>query len=270
MRTTRPILEARGLVKRFGQVVALDGADFELYPDEILAIIGDNGAGKSTLIKALSGALQPDDGEIRLDGEPVHFRSPRDARRAGIETVYQDLAVAPALDIAANIFLGRERRRSGPLGLVLRLLDKRAMRREAARHFDELKIGVQSMTQPVENLSGGQRQGVAVARAAKWAERLAIMDEPTAALGVKETRQVLDLIGRVRERGLPVILISHDMPHVFELADRIQIMRLGKRVAVVTPQTHTMPEAVAIMTGATRGELEQVLHKAPPEPEGGE
>ena len=270
MSTTRPILEARGLVKRFGQVVALDGADFELYPDEILAIIGDNGAGKSTLIKALSGALQPDDGEIRLDGEPVHFRSPRDARRAGIETVYQDLAVAPALDIAANIFLGRERRHRGPLGLVLRLLDKRAMRREAARHFEELKIGVQSMTQPVENLSGGQRQGVAVARAAKWAERLAIMDEPTAALGVKETRQVLDLIGRVRERGLPVILISHDMPHVFELADRIQIMRLGKRVAVVTPQTHTMPEAVAIMTGATRGELEQVLHKAPPEPEGGE
>ena len=267
MSATRPILEARGLVKHFGQVVALDGADFELYPDEILAIIGDNGAGKSTLIKALSGALQPDDGEIRLDDEPVHFRSPRDARRAGIETVYQDLAVAPALDIAANIFLGRERRRSGPVGLVLRLLDKRAMRREAARHFDELRIGVQSMTQPVENLSGGQRQGVAVARAAKWAERLAIMDEPTAALGVKETRQVLDLIGRVRERGLPVILISHDMPHVFELADRIQIMRLGKRVAVVTPQTHTMPEAVAIMTGATRGELELVLHKAPPEPE---
>jgi fructose transport system ATP-binding protein len=261
-----PILQARGLVKRYGHVVALNGADFELYPEEIVAIIGDNGAGKSTLIKALSGALQPDDGEILLDGDRVRFRSPGDARRAGIETVYQDLAVAPSLDIAANIFLGRESRRGGPLGFGLRLLDKRAMRREAAMHFAELKIGVQSMTQAVEQLSGGQRQGVAVARAAKWARRLAIMDEPTAALGVKETRQVLDLILRVREGGLPVILISHDMPHVFELADRILIMRLGKRVAVVTPQTHTMPEAVAIMTGATRAELEQSLTtEEPPE-----
>jgi fructose transport system ATP-binding protein len=246
-----PILEARGIVKRYGHVVALDGADLELYPGEILAIIGDNGAGKSTLIKALSGALQPDDGEINLDGERVHFRSPRDARRAGIETVYQDLAVAPALDIASNIFLGRELRRRGPQGRVLRMLNKGAMRREATRHFAELQIGIRSMTQPVENLSGGQRQGVAVARAATWARRVVIMDEPTAALGVKETRQVLDLIRRVRERGMPVILISHDMPHVFELADRIQIMRLGRRVAIVTPLTHSMPEAVAIMTGAT-------------------
>jgi fructose transport system ATP-binding protein len=252
-----PILEARGVVKRYGHVVALDRADFELYPGEILAIIGDNGAGKSTLIKALSGALQPDDGEILLDGERVHFRSPADARSAGIETVYQDLAVAPSLDIATNVFLGREQRRRGPLGHVLRMLDKGAMRRDAARHFAELKIGVRSMSQPVENLSGGQRQGVAVARAATWARRVVIMDEPTAALGVKETRQVLDLIARVRERGLPVILISHDMPHVFELADRIQIMRLGRRVALVTPQSHSMNEAVAIMTGATRGDLEE-------------
>jgi fructose transport system ATP-binding protein len=259
-----PILEARGLVKRYGHVVALNGADFELYPNEIVAIIGDNGAGKSTLIKALSGALQPDEGELRLDGERVRFRSPGDARRAGIETVYQDLAVAPSLDIAENIFLGRESRWRGPLGFVLRLLDRRSMRREAARHFAELKIGVQSIKQPVENLSGGQRQGVAVARAAKWAKRVAIMDEPTAALGVKETRQVLDLILRVRESGLPVILISHDMPHVFELADRILIMRLGRRVATVTPQTHTMPEAVAIMTGATKAELEQALDKDAP------
>jgi fructose transport system ATP-binding protein len=259
MSNRQSILEARGLVKRFGQVTALDGADFELYPNEIVAIIGDNGAGKSTLIKALSGALQPDDGEIRLDGNRVRFRSPGDARAAGIETVYQDLAVAPSLDIASNIFLGREARYRGPLGLALRLLDKRRMRREAAEHFAELQIAVQSITQPVENLSGGQRQGVAVARAAKWARRLAIMDEPTAALGVRETRQVLDLILRVREGGLPVIIISHDMPHVFELADRILIMRLGKRVAVVTPQTHTMPEAVAIMTGATKAELEQAM-----------
>jgi fructose transport system ATP-binding protein len=261
---SEPLLEARGLVKHFGQVVALDGADFDLYPGEIVAIIGDNGAGKSTLIKALSGALQPDEGEIRLAGERVRFRSPLDARREGIETGYQDLAVSPALDIASNIFLGRELRRGGLLGHVLRALDKRAMRREAARYFAELKIGIPSIGQAVENLSGGQRQGVAVARAAAWGRRLVIMDEPTAALGVKETRQVLDLIRRVRDRGLPVILISHDMPHVFELADRIQIMRLGKRVAVVTPQTHSMPEAVAIMTGATRVELERALTKEAP------
>lgn len=261
MNAPTPVLEGRGLVKSFGQVVALNGADFELYPGEITAIIGDNGAGKSTLIKVLSGAFQPDSGEILLDGENVRFRSPLDARRVGIETVYQDLAVAPALDIAANIFLGRELRRGGPAGSLLRALDKRAMRREAARHFSELKIGIPSIGQAVENLSGGQRQGVAVARAAAWGRRLVIMDEPTAALGVKETRQVLDLILRVRERGLPVILISHDMPHVFELADRIQIMRLGKRVAVVTPKTHSMPEAVAIMTGATQIELERSLAK---------
>jgi len=259
--TPTPILQARGIVKSFGQVVALDGADFELYPGEITAIIGDNGAGKSTLIKVLSGAFQPDEGEILLDGEHVRFRSPLDARRVGIETVYQDLAVAPALDIAANLFLGRELRRGGLAGRLLRALDKRTMRREAARHLSELKIGIPSIGQAVENLSGGQRQGVAVARAAAWGRRLVIMDEPTAALGVKETRQVIDLILRVRERGLPVILISHDMPHVFELADRIQIMRLGKRVAVVTPKTHSMPEAVAIMTGATQVELERSLSK---------
>jgi len=258
-----PLLEARGLVKRFGHVTALAGADFDLLPGEISAIIGDNGAGKSTLIKALSGALQPDAGEIRLDGERTTFRSPRDARLVGIETVYQDLAVAPALDIAANVFLGRERRRGGPIGRLFRLLDKRAMRRDAERHFEELGIRVQSMAVAVESLSGGQRQGVAVARASAWARRLVIMDEPTAALGVKETGQVLDLIRRVRDRGLPVILISHDMPHVFDLADRIHIMRLGRRVAVVTPKSHTMAEAVAIMTGATQGELERAMTKDP-------
>jgi len=256
-----PVLAARGLVQRFGPVVALNETDFDLFPDEITAIIGDNGAGKSTLIKVLSGAFQPDDGELLLDGERVRFRSPLDARRVGIETVYQELAVAPALDIAANIFLGRELRRRGLAGRLLRALDKRTMRREATRHLSELQIRIPSIGQAVENLSGGQRQGVAVARAAAWGKRLVIMDEPTAALGVKETRQVLDLILRVRERGLPVILISHDMPHVFELADRIQIMRLGRRVAVVTPRTHSMPEAVAIMTGATRVELERTLTK---------
>jgi fructose transport system ATP-binding protein len=252
--TQMPVLQARGLVKRYGHVTALDGTDFELYPGEVLAVIGDNGAGKSTLIKALSGAIIPDEGEILLDGEPVRFHSPLDARRQGIETVYQDLAVAAALDIAENLFLGRELRRPGPLGSLLRLLDKPRMRREAARYMSELKIGIRSTSQAVETLSGGQRQGVAVARAAAWAQRVVIMDEPTAALGVKESGMVLDLIRRIRARGLPVILISHNMPHVFEVADRVHILRLGRRVAVVTPRTHSMSEAVAIMTGAMAGQ----------------
>jgi fructose transport system ATP-binding protein len=250
MSAVQPVLEAHGLVKRYGHVTALNGADLELYPGEILAVIGDNGAGKSTLIKSLVGAVAPDEGEIRLDGQPVHFRSPIDARRAGIETVFQDLAVAPSLDIATNIFLGRERRRRGVLGKLLRLLDKPQMRREARAQLDQLKIGIQSIGQAVETLSGGQRQGVAVVRAAAFAQRVVIMDEPMAALGVKESGMVLELIRNVRDRGMPVILISHDMPHVFEVADRIQIMRLGRRAAVVTPQSHSMAQAVAIMTGA--------------------
>jgi len=244
------VLHAEHVAKSCGAVVALRDVSLRLGKGEVLGLVGDNGAGKSTLIKVLSGALQPDEGEMRLDGEEVTFKTPLDARRAGIETVYQDLAVAPALDIASNLFLGRELRRSGPLGQVLRMLDKRAMRKEASRALAELNIGVQSVRAAVQDLSGGQRQGVAVARAAAWGRRVVIMDEPTAALGVKETAQVVELIKRVRERGLPVILISHDMPHVFELADRIHIMRLGKRAAVVTPQSHTMQEAVAIMTGA--------------------
>lgn len=244
------VMEARGLVKRYGHVTALDGADFELRSGEILAVIGDNGAGKSTLIKALSGAVIPDDGEIRLDGRPVRFRSPMDARHAGIETVYQDLAVAPAMSIAENLFLGRELRRPGVLGSVLRMLDRPRMRDESVVHLRELKISVGSMTQPVETLSGGQRQGVAVARGAAFARHVVIMDEPTAALGVKESNTVLDLIRRVRDRGLSVVLISHDMPHVFEVADRIHVARLGKRVAVLNPRRMSMSDAVAVMTGA--------------------
>jgi fructose transport system ATP-binding protein len=246
-----PVLQASGLVKRFGRVTALNGADLELYPGEILAVIGDNGAGKSSLIKCLSGAMSPDEGEIRLNGQVVSFRGPPDAQAAGVETVYQTLAVAPALDIAANIFLGRERRMSGPLGSVLRMVDRNGMRRDAKRALDDLGIGtLQDITQPVETLSGGQRQAVAVARAAAFGSKVVILDEPTAALGVKETGQVLGLIRDLRERGLPVILISHNMPNVFEVADRIHIQRLGRRAAVVTPQSHTMAEAVAIMTGA--------------------
>jgi fructose transport system ATP-binding protein len=248
------IFEARGVTKRYGHVVALDGVDFELRAGEVLAVIGDNGAGKSTLTKVLSGAVVPDEGELRLDGAPIRFASPIDARRRGIETVYQDLAVAPALDIASNLFLGREYRRPGVLGRVFRQLDKRRMRDEAARYLAELKFRIPSIGSAVEGLSGGQRQGVAVARAGMFASRLVIMDEPTAALGVRESGQVLDLIRSIRARGLPVILISHNMPQVFDIADRIHIMRLGRRVALTTPDRHTMAEAVAIMTGAAPGD----------------
>jgi fructose transport system ATP-binding protein len=247
----RPVLRASGLVKRFGRVTALDGSDLELHAGEVLAVIGDNGAGKSSLIKCLSGAMVPDEGTIELDGAPVSFRRPQDAQAAGIETVYQTLAVAPALDIATNMYLGRERRRPGVLGSVFRMMDIAGMRKDAKRALDDLGIGtLQDITQAVETLSGGQRQAVAVARAAAFGSKVVILDEPTAALGVKESGQVLQLIRDLRDRGLPVILISHNMPHVFEVADRIHIQRLGRRAAVVTPRSHTMAEAVAIMTGA--------------------
>ena len=246
------VLSARGLVKRYGHVTALDGADFDLAAGEILAVIGDNGAGKSSLIKVLSGALVPDEGELRLDGAPVHFGSPLDARRAGIETVYQDLAVAPALSIAENLFLGREVRRAGVLGGLLRMLDKQRMLEESHAHMQALGIGVRSMTQTVETLSGGQRQAVAVARGAAFARHVVIMDEPTAALGVTEGAMVLDLIRRARDRGLAVVLISHNIPQVYEVADRIHVQRLGKRVAVLDPRMVGMSDAVAVMTGAAQ------------------
>ncbi len=246
-----PILKARGLVKRYGRVTALDNADFDLYPGEILAVIGDNGAGKSSLIKALSGAVTPDEGEIHLDGQKVQFTSPMQAREAGIETVYQNLALSPALSIADNMFLGREIRRKGPLGNVLRLLDHKEMQRVAREKLSELGLmTIQNINQAVETLSGGQRQGVAVARAAAFGSKVVIMDEPTAALGVKESRRVLELILDVRSRGLPIVLISHNMPHVFEVADRIHIHRLGKRLTVINPKEYTMSDAVALMTGA--------------------
>jgi fructose transport system ATP-binding protein len=244
------VMQAKGIIKRYGQVTALDGTDFELRAGEILAVIGDNGAGKSSLIKALSGATVPDEGELLLDGQLVHFKSPIDARRKGIETVYQDLAVAPAMSITENLFLGRELIKPGPLGQLFRLLDKKRMLEQAISRMAELKVGIRSMTQAVETLSGGQRQCVAVARAAAFAQHVVILDEPTAALGVKEGNMVLELIRRVRDKGLPVILISHNMPHVFEIADRIHIQRLGKRAAVVNPKTISMSDTVAVMTGA--------------------
>jgi fructose transport system ATP-binding protein len=252
--THKIVMQAKGLVKRYGQVTALDGADFELRAGEILAVIGDNGAGKSSLIKCLSGATVPDEGLISLDGNPIYFKSPIDARRAGIETVYQDLAVAPAMSIAENLFLGREIRREGFAGSVLRMLDKKKMLAQSIERMNDLKVGIRSMTQAVETLSGGQRQCVAVSRAAAFAQHVVIMDEPTAALGVKEGNMVLELIRRVRDKGLPVVLISHNMPHVFEIADRIHVARLGKRAAVLNPKKISMSDTVAVMTGAMKPE----------------
>ncbi|WP_188112471.1 ATP-binding cassette domain-containing protein [Rhizobium tropici] len=257
--TGEPLLTARGLVKRYGRVTALDNADFDLYPGEILAVIGDNGAGKSSLIKAISGAVTPDEGEIKLEGKPVHFRSPMEAREAGIETVYQNLALSPALSIADNMFLGREIRKSGVLGSVFRMLDRPAMEKRARDKLTELGLmTIQNINQAVETLSGGQRQGVAVARAAAFGSKVVIMDEPTAALGVKESRKVLELILDVRARGLPIVLISHNMPHVFEVADRIHIHRLGRRLTVINPKEYTMSDAVAFMTGAKAPPVENV------------
>jgi fructose transport system ATP-binding protein len=234
--TEKPVLQAHNLVKRYGRVTALDHADFDLMPREILAVIGDNGAGKSSLIKALVGAIVPDEGKILLNGNIVHFRSPIDARKAGIETVFQNLALSPSLSITDNLFLGRERRSGGLWGSFFRTLDQRSMRVEAREALSGLGLTtVQNINQTVETLSGGQRQGVAVARAAAFATTAIIMDEPTAALGVKESRKVLELILEVRSKGLPVVLISHNMPHVFEVADRIHIHRLGRRACVIKP-----------------------------------
>ena len=246
-----PILSAKSLVKKYGRVTALDQCDFELYPGEVLGVIGDNGAGKSTLIKAVSGAVMPDEGEVYLDGRQVHFTSPIHARQHGIETVYQTLAMSPALSIADNMFMGRELRRPGILGAVFHMLDRPAMEKFAREKLSELGLmTIQNIKQAVETLSGGQRQGVAVARAAAFGSKVIILDEPTAALGVKESRRVLDLINDVRSRGIPIILISHNMPHVFEVSDRIHVHRLGRRLCVIDPKEHSMSDAVAFMTGA--------------------
>jgi fructose transport system ATP-binding protein len=262
----RPVLQARNLTKAYGRVVALDRANLELYPGEVLGVIGDNGAGKSTLIKCFSGAVIPNSGEIFIDGEQVRLHSPGDSQAAGIETVYQTLAVCPALDISTNLYLGRERLKPGFRGKYLRMLDLSGMRAAARKEMSDLGLlTIQDMGQAVETLSGGQRQGVAVARAAAFGQRVIIMDEPTAALGVKESAKVLQLIRDVRERGIPVILISHNMPHVFDVADRIHIHRLGRRVAVVTPESHSMADAVAIMTGALEsGQTEEEMSRPRP------
>jgi simple sugar transport system ATP-binding protein len=243
------LLEARGLVKRFGHVTALDGADFTVRADEIVALVGDNGAGKSTLVKALSGVHALNAGEIRFKGEPITLASPVHARELGIETVYQDLALAPDLEPAANLFLGRELLRAGLLGR-LGLLDKAAMRRRTDEAFATLGVALRGGSLPVATLSGGQRQGVAVSRAVMWASQVIFMDEPTAALGVVQTRAVLDLIRQVKRSGRSVVLVSHNMPEVFEVADRIEVLRLGRRVAQLNAADATMEDVIGAMTGA--------------------
>jgi fructose transport system ATP-binding protein len=248
---SEPILKARGLIKRYGRVTALDNCDFDLMPGEIMAVIGDNGAGKTTMIKAMSGAITADEGDVFLEGQKVNFTSPIAARAEGIETVYQTLAMSPALSIADNMFMGRELRKPGWRGRWLRQLDRKRMENQARDKLSELGLmTIQNINQAVETLSGGQRQGVAVARAAAFGSKVIIMDEPTAALGVKESQRVLDLILDVNSRGIPIILISHNMPHVFEVAHRIHIHRLGRRLCVVNPADVSMSDAVALMTGA--------------------
>jgi fructose transport system ATP-binding protein len=245
-----PILRARGIAKVYGAVRALGGIDFELYPGEVLGIVGDNGAGKSTFIKILSGAIAPDAGTITVDGMPVQFRGPLDARRAGIETVFQELAVIPLMDVEENFFLGREICVRGPLGL-LRLLTKKVMRQQARDEIAGLRVGIPSIRQRVGTLSGGQRQSVAVARAVAWSRKIVIMDEPTAALGVKESRGVQELIKRVRDRGIAVILISHNMPQVFDVTDRIFVLRHGTHAGTVKTSETDMEQVIKLITGAT-------------------
>jgi simple sugar transport system ATP-binding protein len=245
---SNPLLEARGLVKHFGHVQALRGVNFTAFPAEVVAMIGDNGAGKSTLAKALSGVSRPDAGEVLLEGRRVRIGSPLDARRLGIETVYQDLALAADLDAAANLYLGREVMRGGLLGR-LGVLDKGSMRRNAVEACRELGIELPDTSTPVRSLSGGQRQSVAVARAVAWASKVVFMDEPTAALGVVQRRQVLDVMRRVRDQGVTVVLISHNMPEVLAVADRIEVLRLGRRVARFVASETSIEELVSAMTG---------------------
>jgi simple sugar transport system ATP-binding protein len=248
-----PLLEARGLVKHYGGVEALRGASFAVRPGEVVALIGDNGAGKSTLVKCLSGAEQPDAGEVLMDGRAVLLDSPTAARRHGIETVYQDLAVAPDLDPAANLFLGRELFRGGLLGR-LGMLDKAEMRRRAAGEFARLGVQLQNIDVPIRSLSGGQRQSVAVARSVVWASKVVFMDEPTAALGVVQRERVLDVIRRVRDSGIAVVLISHNMPEVLAVSDRVEVLRLGRRVARFSTAEATLEDLVGAMTGALHQE----------------
>lgn len=250
---TVPLLEARNIRRRFGHVHALDGANFAVYSGEICALIGDNGAGKSTLVKILSGADRPDEGCILLDGNEVSLSSPTVAQQLGIATVYQDLALAPELAASENLFLGREILHPGLLGR-LGFLNRREMRRRAAEQFARLSVRLRSPSVPISALSGGQRQSVAIARAALWADKVIFMDEPTAALGVLQTGRVLDLIRQVRDQGIAVVLISHNMSQVMEIADRIEVLRLGRRVARIEKKAATVESLVTAMTSGVEAE----------------
>lgn len=244
-----PILRATGVTRSFGHVRALDHADFDIFPGEVVALIGDNGAGKSTMVKALSGNLPLDSGEIEFEGRRVELSTPQQAAALGMEVVYQDLALAPHLDPSQNVFLGREIAAKGPLGR-LGFMDVREMRRQSRTFFDDLGATVNSLSTPVGSMSGGQRQGIAIARAIAWASKIVFLDEPTAALGVVQTKNVLETIKRVRDKGIAVVLISHSMPHVLEVADRVQVMRLGRRVAVYRGSETSVEQLVGAMTGA--------------------
>lgn len=249
-----PALEARNIERSFGSVHALDGADFDVFPGEVVALIGDNGAGKSTLVKALSGNLAIDSGTILVNGKEVDLPTPNIARALGIETVYQDLALAPHLSPVQNMFLAREIRRRGLLGR-LGFLDTAAMRRQSRQAFDEMGAPIRSLTAAVGSMSGGQRQAIAIARAVAWAKGIVFLDEPTAALGVRQTQHVLETVRRVRDRGTAVVLISHSMPEVMAVSDRIQVFRMGRRVATYDAQQTSMEELVAAMTGAIGGTI---------------
>jgi simple sugar transport system ATP-binding protein len=244
-----PILEARGISRSFGHVRALYDADFDIFPGEVVALIGDNGAGKSTMVKALTGNLELDSGQLFFEGEPVNITNPQQAAHLGMEVVYQDLALAPHLNPFQNMFLGREIPRAGILG-KLGFMDDKAMKAKAKAGFADLGGTVRSMTAPVGSMSGGQRQQIAIVRAIAWAGKVVFLDEPTAALGVVQTKNVLDTIKRVRDRGIAVVLISHSMPHVLEVADRVQVMRLGTRVATMPTRGTTVEQLVGAMTGA--------------------
>jgi simple sugar transport system ATP-binding protein len=250
---TEPILRATGLSRSFGHVRALSGADFDVNPGEVVALIGDNGAGKSTLVKVLTGNVALDEGEVYFNGERVNITSPQQASALGMEVVYQDLALAPHLNPVQNMFLGREIPRKGLLG-HLGFMDEKTMTTEAKQGFDELGGTVRAMSAPVGSMSGGQRQQVAIARAISWADKVVVLDEPTAALGVVQTRNVLDSIKRVKEKGIAVILISHSMPHVLEVADRVHVLRLGRRVATFNAKDSSVEQLVGAMTGALDAE----------------
>jgi simple sugar transport system ATP-binding protein len=249
-----PILEARGFSRSFGHVRALDNANFDIDAGEVVALIGDNGAGKSTMVKALTGNLEVDTGELLFEGKPVTIATPHQASEMGMEVVYQDLALAPHLNPVQNMFLGREIPRKGLLG-KLGFMDEKAMRAKARAGFDELGGTVRSMNAQVGAMSGGQRQQIAIVRSIAWANKIIFLDEPTAALGVVQTKNVLETIKRVRDKGVAVVLISHSMPAVLEVADRVQVMRLGTRVATLPAKGTTVEQLVGAMTGALDANL---------------